>query len=118
MALERTLLAWVRTAIALLGFGFGIVQLFTALQNTPGATPARLGHSRLVGVSLVAVGTLTLVLALIQYLFGVRHLDGARFRSIAGFGQMPRFRPALIVSLVMTAVGVVMLWVLLVRFPP
>ncbi len=36
LALERTLMAWVRTAVALIGFGFGfvIVQFFEHLQSS------------------------------------------------------------------------------------
>jgi len=37
MALERTLIAWVRTGIALIGFGFTIVQFFQRLQSIAAA---------------------------------------------------------------------------------
>jgi len=39
LALERTLMAWVRTAIALIGFGFSIVEIFNRLGNMPGLAP-------------------------------------------------------------------------------
>jgi len=43
MALERTLMAWLRTGVALIGFGFTIVQFFQRLRETEGvAPPARL----------------------------------------------------------------------------
>ena len=49
---ERTLLAWIRTALALLGFGFVI---------------ARLGSSLLVGAGFVALGVIANVFAMIRY---------------------------------------------------
>ena len=39
MALDRTLLAWVRTSASLIGFGFAIYQFFELLNKTPGVLP-------------------------------------------------------------------------------
>ena len=33
-------MAWVRTAIALIGFGFSIVEIFNRLAAMPGVAPA------------------------------------------------------------------------------
>ena len=56
LALERTLMAWVRTAVALIGFGFVIVQFFEHLQNTPAVLQARLLHApRDLGLALSRV---------------------------------------------------------------
>ena len=40
LAVERTLMAWVRTAMTLIGFGFTIVQFFAHLQEMDGVAPA------------------------------------------------------------------------------
>ncbi len=85
-----------------------------------GSSPRRASLSPValaLGVSLVAIGTLALVLAVIQYLFTIRYLDGEAFREIGGFERIPRFRPGLIVALVVTAVGAATLWALLTRLP-
>jgi len=42
LSLERTMMAWLRTATALIGFGFAIVQYFNHLQQLPGVRPAYL----------------------------------------------------------------------------
>jgi putative membrane protein len=119
MALERTLLAWVRTGAALIGFGFAIFNFFEALNRTPGAAPARMhGSAKLLGISLAAIGTLAMVLALVQYVILVRYLENDAFRGAAEFASVPRLRPGLIVALVLTAVGVITLWVLIMRLPP
>ena len=36
LAIERTMLAWMRTAVSLIGFGFAIVQFFDRLQRCRG----------------------------------------------------------------------------------
>jgi len=43
MALETTLAAWVRTATALIAFGFAIVQFFENFNVTQGPTGMRGG---------------------------------------------------------------------------
>ena len=40
LSVERTMMSWQRTAVALIGFGFAIVQYFNHLQQIPGARPA------------------------------------------------------------------------------
>ncbi|MEN0053082.1 MAG: DUF202 domain-containing protein [Mucilaginibacter sp.] len=72
LANERTFLAWVRTSIALMGFGFVVVKfsLFVRqLSLAVGArnvTPAK-GFSGLIGMCLVAVGALTALIGYSRY---------------------------------------------------
>jgi putative membrane protein len=40
MSAERTLMSWVRTAIALIGFGFTIYQFLDRFNRMPGVEPA------------------------------------------------------------------------------
>jgi putative membrane protein len=67
-AAERTLMAWIRTALSLIGFGFGIGKL-SAFTDAAGlhmkADPA---HSTLVfGVSFILVGIFGLLSAVVQH---------------------------------------------------
>ena len=118
MALERTLLAWVRTGAAMIGFGFAIFNFFEALNRTPGVAPPRMnGNARILGISLVAAGTLATILALVQYFALARYLEGALFRGVADFAGVPRLRPAPVVAIVLTVIGAVTLWALLSRVP-
>lgn len=68
-AAERTLLAWNRTALALMAFGFAIERfgLFMHMLN-PGAaaTPAR-SASLWIGIVLVLLGSVFAVLSAQQY---------------------------------------------------
>jgi putative membrane protein len=118
LALERTLLAWVRTGAAFIGFGFAIFHFLDALNKSPDVVPPRVPDSpRILGISLVAIGTLAMILALIQYFSLMRYLEGATFRGVADLAGVPRLRPGLVVAVVLTAVGLITLWVLLVRVP-
>jgi putative membrane protein len=40
MSIERTLMSWVRTATALIGFGFTIFQFLHRFSETPGIKPS------------------------------------------------------------------------------
>ncbi|TKK66002.1 DUF202 domain-containing protein [Ilyomonas limi] len=73
LANERTFLAWIRTSIALMGFGFVIVkfalfirQLSVALGGKV-AIPGK-GYSAITGVIMVALGAILAMLAFIRYL--------------------------------------------------
>ncbi|WP_205771748.1 YidH family protein [Mucilaginibacter terrenus] len=73
LANERTFLAWVRTSIAIMGFGFVVVkfslfvkQVSIVVTGHPLATSQ--GHSAFIGTGLVAVGALTTLLGYVRYL--------------------------------------------------
>ena len=72
LANERTFLAWIRTSIALMGFGFVIVkfalfvrQIGLALGNK--ALPPGKGYSVVIGVLMVVLGALVATLAYFRY---------------------------------------------------
>jgi putative membrane protein len=76
MANERTFLAWVRTSIAIMAFGF-VVEKFALFikrlsyllekTNTSVATTPSSGYSTILGVVLVAMGALIGLLAFVRY---------------------------------------------------
>jgi putative membrane protein len=79
LAAERTLLAWIRTGIALMGFGFVVARFglfLQQLQVVKGAKPTPVyGLSLWFGTALIAVGILVDLLAGIHHLQLVRSLD-------------------------------------------
>jgi putative membrane protein len=67
-AAERTLMAWIRTALALMGFGFGIGKLDAYLQAAGLHTRFDLPHSTMIfGASFIVVGILGLIAAIVQH---------------------------------------------------
>ncbi|HXY53484.1 MAG TPA: DUF202 domain-containing protein [Nitrospirota bacterium] len=80
MANERTFLAWIRTSIAVMAFGF-VVEKFSlfvkqmAYYMGKQATPPAPGYSSLIGILLVGLGMLMGVLAFIRYKKVERQID-------------------------------------------
>jgi len=69
---ERTMLAWVRTGIALMGFGFAIARFSLFLRELAqsgavGRPPTHSSGSTWLGGLLVALGTATTVFATARY---------------------------------------------------
>lgn len=75
-AAERTLLAWVRTALAIMGFGFVVARFGLYLRMITGH-PIDASHripSTAIGVSLVVLGVVSLSVACWQYVAFLRTL--------------------------------------------
>ena len=79
LAAERTLLAWIRTGLALMGFGFVVARFglfLQQLQLVRGAPPAKVyGLSLWLGTALIAVGIVVNLFAGFHHLQLVRSLD-------------------------------------------
>ena len=85
LSVERTMMSWVRTATALIGFGFTIVQFFARIQETPGVAPPYFPHApRYLGLSLIFCGVMALVISIWEYHWGLRYLWSGNFVVIAG----------------------------------
>lgn len=108
MALERTFLAWIRSAVSLIGFGFTIVQFFQRLKDMPAMNGRVMSPEmpRDLGLALIAAGVGCLVIASLQYLGEARYLWGVQFEEIAGVGEKPHRSPAFVASLVLMLIGV------------
>jgi len=88
LAVERTILAWLRTGVSLIGFGFTIVQFFQRLNGTEGVAPAlRPQAPRQLGLALIGCGILALIVSLIQYRRVVHYLWSDPYKPIAGMGS-------------------------------
>ena len=110
MSLERTLMSWVRTATALIGFGFTIFQFFERFNQMAGVEgPRHPGASRLIALGLIGCGTGALVVAIIEYRQMLRYLWSPDFREIAGVAEGQRTTPAIIVAVFLAVVGLVAL---------
>jgi uncharacterized protein (DUF302 family)/uncharacterized membrane protein YidH (DUF202 family) len=79
LAAERTLLAWIRTGLAMMGFGFVVARFGLFLQQIRTVESGRLsqsfGFSLWFGTALIAVGVLVNILAGWHHFRLVRHLD-------------------------------------------
>jgi putative membrane protein len=108
LGLERTYLAWLRTAVSLIGFGFTIVQFFARLQQMPsmGGRTMRPQEPRDLGLALIATGLGVLAIASWQYLWLRNYLRGHNFEAIAGVREKRARSPALFAGLVLALIGI------------
>mgnify|MGYP000414439381 CR=1 FL=1 len=87
MAAERTLLAWLRTGIALMGFGF-VVARFALFLRELAAAPSHAGMSTglslPIGIALIGLGVLTNVVAGARHARYIRAIDAGHFRPAFG----------------------------------
>lgn len=102
-AAERTLLAWVRTAIAVIGLGFVVARFglfLRMLTDRPAGTSP--GVSAAIGVGLILLGTAAAAVAAVQHVRFCRTLP-AKDRPAH---YAPAFAPA--VGFALAAVGAVL----------
>ncbi len=103
-AANRTLMAWTRTAISLIGFGFAIAQAYELYETEYASTSARLlsrtNAPLIFGISFMALGLFGLVVGSIQHLQGLRRI---RFDDYRYEEQMPF---TVVVAIILVIIGV------------
>ena len=116
LSLERTMMSWQRTAVALIGFGFAIVQYLEHLEQTPEARAAYLPHApRYLGLALMACGILALVISIWQYSWSIRYLWGEPYTPIAGVTREGKHTPVIAVAIVLIFIGLFAFFAVLLR---
>ena len=77
MANVRTFLAWVRTAITIMAFGFVVAKFGLLLRELPGSHihPGELHLATIIGSILVLLGAVFLVLATLDFLTVRRQIE-------------------------------------------
>ena len=116
LALERTIMSWLRTAVALIGFGFAIVQYINHLEQIPGARHAYLPSApEYLGLALILCGIVALVISIWQYRWSIRYLWGEPFAPIAGVTNEGIQSPVMAVAVLLIFVGVFAFFAVLLR---
>lgn len=108
LANVRTFLAWVRTAITMMGFGFVVAKFGLLLRELPGnhIHPAELHLATIIGSVLVIVGGLFLVLSTLDFLSVRQQIE----RQVIAFSA----RIHLILAAVLIAIAIalaVYIWI-------
>jgi putative membrane protein len=115
-AAERTLLAWIRTGLAMMGFGFVVARFGLFMREiaaVEGARfPQRSGISLWAGLSLLALGVLVNLSAAAKHWSTVRRLQSGELIPLRPFSL------ASSVALLLAALGVFMAVYLLLELAP
>jgi len=116
LSLERTLMSWVRTGVALIGFGFTIVQFFERLPKMSGVAPAILPEApRYLGLALIGAGVLALIVSGQQYRWMLGYLRTGDFEPIAGVSRSPIQTPIYLITIVIILIGLFAFGAVLIR---
>ncbi len=86
LANERTFLAWIRTSIGIMGFGFVVVKFSLFVKQMSiflgkDHVIQQKGYSAVIGVLLVAIGAFTSLLAFINYKKIKKQIDADAYSS-------------------------------------
>lgn len=104
----RTLLAWARTAVSMIGFGFTIYNFYRGfLQDL--STAGRADSARNLGLALVIAGTLAMIVAVWNYWLVERSLGDIRATLDLPRSVLPRWIIAYALSAVLIGIGCVTL---------
>jgi putative membrane protein len=106
MAGERTFLAWIRTGLAMMGFGFVVARFGLFLREIAAAGHAvphdSTGLSLLIGTAMVVLGVAVTVLAAVQHFRFLRRIErGEPYRP-------SKLSLGLVVAAVLAAIGLAM----------
>jgi putative membrane protein len=104
-AAERTLLAWIRTGLAMMGFGFVVARFGLFLRELASAEgalpPQRVGLSLWIGTTLILLGVIASISAAVTHWRIVRRIERnepLRFQP---------WSPAFLIAVVLGAIGLV-----------
>jgi putative membrane protein len=115
MALQRTLMAAVRTAVSLIGFGFTVAQFFQHVRSGVPAEALQFGPNvpRDLGLTLIGAGIVSASIFTWNYRVADRYLRGDEFRALAVGSHRPTSMYLIAVAVIV--IGVVAFWTVLVR---
>ena len=110
LANERTFLAWIRTSIALMGFGFVVVKFSLFIKQLSVVLAGKVilpgkGFSASIGIALVAIGASLALLSYLRY----RHTEKQLLNKV----YYPSFLLSLFLTIAIVLLSFLLLWYLL-----
>jgi putative membrane protein len=106
LAVERTMLAYMRTAVALIGFGFTIFQFLQRVQEVPDRAVHFPRAAWYLSLSLIFCGVAASVAALFEYRRLISYLRSGGFSAIAGVAGMQNRASLYAITGVLIVIGI------------
>ena len=110
MAADRSLMAWVRTGLALIGFGFTIYKFLEYAREqlvATGREPGNGSSPKLVGLYLVGLGLLSLILGTLEHI--------QTLKNFRGYSIIKRHKYSLVMSGLVAIFGIALFLSILLR---
>lgn len=106
LAAENTMLAYLRTSVSLIGFGFALVQFMHNVQAIPGASDPRFPNAPLyMGLALIFCGIMATIIAIVEFRYTLRYLWSGGFAASAGITSEGRKTPLYAVGGMLILIG-------------
>jgi putative membrane protein len=116
LAVERTMMAYMRTAVSLIGFGFGLFQFFYKFQHSPDVSSVHFPNAAwFLGLALIFSGVMAAVFSALEYRWTIRYLWSGGFAAVAGLTRRGKNTPLYAVSIVIILIGVFAFFAVLLR---
>jgi len=103
MAASRTMMAWIRTGTSLISFGFAIHKILQAATTTVGASGldlVRQHTARRLGLTLIFLGTASIVMGTYEYFSTVKQLN-----EMSGKGEKVKWNLSLVIGALVALLG-------------
>lgn len=107
LGLQRTLMAAVRTAVSLIGFGFTVAQFFEKMRDKMPENLGGIGVNipRNLGLILIGAGVISLIMFTVEYRSSVNHLKSGDYAVLATT-EKTLHRPTYVVAFAVILIGI------------
>lgn len=102
MALDRTLLAWIRTSISLIGFGFTLAKYIHGFITTRNMHGINTESPKMVGLAMIFLGIGAIVGGMIDYFH--------TYCQLKSTARPPLWSPAMILALAIAFIGLYLIF--------
>lgn len=116
LAVERTMLAYMRTSVSLIGFGFGIFQIAKRVNESSAIANLRVPDAAwYLGLALILIGVVSAVFAVVEYRWTIRYLWSGGYSAIAGVTNEIKMTPLYAMAILLIVIGLFAFFAVLLR---
>ena len=106
LAVERTMMAYMRTAVSLIAFGFTIFQFIDRVQDASGRDVRYPQASWYLALAMILCGVGAAVTSLFEYQRLISYLRSGGYSAIAGVPSVQRRTPLYAITGVLILIGI------------